>query len=188
MQNFTKRYIEKLIDYLNKVDVKSVTKIIKLLEKTEGKIYILGNAESSKVAATMVNDLGVGLRMKGARSFDVENLSDNATLCTALANDIGYDNIFYAQLKNRLTKDDILIAISCDGNSKNILKAVKYAKKQESRVIGISGFDGGRLIKKADINFHVKSAQNEYTLVEDMHMVLNHIITSYYIELSNKIV
>lgn len=186
MEKFTKKYVEKLIKYLKKIDVKSVMKIMKLLEKTKGKIYIIGNGGSSAIASHMVNDLSIDLKRRGARSFDVESLSDNIAVCTAIANDIGYENIFYMQLKNRLKEEDVLIAISCSGNSKNILKAVKYAKKQDSKVIGITGSDGGKLLKKADINFHVKSVRDDYSLIEDMQMILNHIIYSYYIELSNK--
>ena len=88
------------------------------------------------------------------------------------------------QLKDNITKDDVLIAISCSGNSKNITKAVKYAKKQGSKIIGITGFDGGKLKEKSDISFHIKTEKDEYGLVEDAHMILDHIIYSYYISQS----
>ena len=182
MKAFIQNYRDKLIEKLENIDIKSIMKIIKLLEKTEGRVYIIGNGGSAATASHMVNDLGAGLRRRGIRSFDVESLSDNTTVCTALANDIGYENIFYMQLKDRLQKDDILVAISCSGNSKNILRAVKYAKKIESKIVAITGFDGGVLKKRADVNFHVPSATDDYGLVEDMHMILNHIIYSYYIE------
>jgi len=181
MKAFTKKYIKKLIKTLKSSDFESISKIIKTLDNTKGKIYIIGNGGSAATASHMVNDLGAGLRRRGIRSFDVESLSDNTPVCSALANDIGYKNIFYMQLKNRIKPDDILIAISCSGNSKNITKAVKYTKKVGAKVIGITGFDGGKLKKKSNINFHVKSKNGEYGIVEDMHMILNHVIYSYYI-------
>lgn len=182
MRVFVKEYTQKLITLLNNIDVDAIVKIVNAFEKTKGKIYIIGNGGSAATASHMVNDLGIGLKRRGIRSFDVESLSDNTPVCTAIANDIGYENVFSMQLKDRISSDDILIAISCSGNSKNIIKAVKYAKKQGSTIIGVSGFDGGKLRKKSDINFHVPTQNNEYGLVEDMHMILDHIIYSYYIE------
>jgi len=181
MKKFTKKYIKRLISSLKETDIDSVSKIIKALDKTKGKIYIIGNGGSAATASHMVNDLGAGLRRRNIKKFDVESLNDNTPVCTAIANDIGYKNVFYMQLKDRIKPKDILIAISCSGNSKNITKAVKYSKKQGAKIIGITGFDGGKLKKKSDINFHVPTQKNNYGLVEDMHMILNHIIYSYYI-------
>jgi len=164
------------------MDFDTIAEIINLLERTEGRIYIIGNGGSAATASHMVNDLGAGLRRRGIKSFDVESLSDNTPVCTAIANDIGYENIFYMQLKGRLSKNDLLIAISCSGNSQNILKAVEYAQEQKAKILGITGFDGGVLKSSSDLNFHVQTAQSDYGLVEDMHMILNHIIYSYYIE------
>ncbi len=182
MKKFTKKYIKSLVSSLKDIDTKSITKIVNLLDNTKGKIYIIGNGGSAATASHMVNDLGAGLKRRGIKNFDVESLSDNTPVCTALANDIGYKNIFYMQLKDKICKDDVLIAISCSGNSKNIIKAVKYAKKQDAKIVGITGFDGGKLKKKSDINFHVQTDKGQYAIVEDIHMILNHIIYSYYID------
>lgn len=184
MKSFAKKYINNLISLLKQTDISTISEIIELLENTKGRIYIIGNGGSAATASHMVNDIGAGLRRRGIKSFDVESLSDNTTVCTAIANDIGYENIFYMQLKGRLSSDDLLIAISCSGNSRNIMKAVEYAKEENTKILGITGFDGGKLKTESDINFHIQSATNEYGLVEDMHMILNHIIYSYYIEKS----
>jgi len=151
--------------------------------KNNGKIYIVGNGGSAATASHMANDLTVGLKLREIRNFVVESLSDNSSICTAIANDIGYENIFYAQIKNKIKKEDILIAISCSGNSPNILKAAEYAKQKGSTIIGMTGFDGGKLKELSDIKFHVQTDKGEYGLVEDVHMILDHIIYSYYISL-----
>ena len=168
MKKFTKKYIDTLISTLKNSDTDTISDIVNLLDSTKGRIYIIGNGGSAATASHMVNDLGAGLRRRNIRSFDVESLSDNTPVCTAIANDIGYENIFYMQLKGRINKNDILIAISCSGNSENILKAVKYAKKQDAKIIGITGFDGGKLKKKSDINFHVQTDEGQYGIVEDI--------------------
>lgn len=186
MQNFISSYISKLTNLLENVDIKSITNIILKLEEihsNNGKLYIIGNGGSAATASHMANDLSVGLKLREIRNFNVESLSDNSSICTAIANDIGYENVFYAQLKNKLTKDDVLIAISCSGNSANILKAVEYAKKIGATVIGMTGFEGGKLKEIADIKFHINTNKGEYGLVEDMHMILDHIIYSYYVSL-----
>ena len=131
----------------------------------------------------MANDLTVGLKLRDIRNFNVESLSDNSSVCTAIANDIGYENIFYAQIKNQIKKDDVLMAISCSGNSANIVKAVKYAKEQDANIVGLTGFEGGKLKELSDINFHIPTSKGEYGLVEDVHMILDHIIYSYFISL-----
>lgn len=186
MKKFTKKYIKSLISTLKDIDTSTIIDIVNLLDNTKGKIYIIGNGGSAATASHMVNDLGAGLKRRSIKNFDVQSLSDNTPVCSALANDIGYKNIFYMQLKDRICENDILIAISCSGNSKNILKAVKYAKKQNAKIVGITGFDGGKLKQKSDINFHVQTDKGQYGIVEDMHMILNHIIYSYYIDKSKK--
>lgn len=186
MQQFIREYTSKLINILNNLDSKAIEDIKDALEltiKNKSKIYILGNGGSAATASHMANDLSVGLKLREIRNFNVESLSDNSSVCTAIANDIGYENIFYAQIKNKINKDDVLIAISCSGNSANIIKAVEYAKEQQTTVIGLTGFSGGKLKELSNIKFHIDTDKGEYGLVEDAHMILDHILYSYYISL-----
>lgn len=186
MENFIKHYISNLQKVLSELNLKVVKEIIQTLElvhEKHSKIYIIGNGGSAATASHMANDLSVGLKLREIRNFNVESLSDNSSVCTAIANDVGYENIFYAQLKNKITRDDLLIAISCSGNSQNIIKASEYAKGIGTTIIGMTGFEGGRLKELSDIKFHINTQKGEYGLVEDMHMILDHILYSYYISL-----
>ncbi len=185
---FIKEYISKLKNLLENIDPKIIQEIVTSLENTienQSRIYILGNGGSSATASHMANDLGAGLRRRDILNLDIISLADNTPVNTAIANDIGFENIFYMQLKGLLKEDDLILAISCSGNSPNIIKAVKYAKSLKVKIIGITGFDGGELKKLSDINFHVKTSKGEYGLVEDMHMILDHILYSYYIQKGN---
>lgn len=185
---FIKSYTNKLKKLLDNVDARSIGDIIDLLESTQnrkGIVYVLGNGGSSATASHMANDLNVGLKRRNIRKFNVVSLADNSPVVTAISNDIGYENIFYMQLLDVLKPEDIIIAISCSGNSANITKAVNYAKKIGSKVVGCTGFDGGELKQLSDICFHVDTPKGEYGLVEDMHMILDHIIYSYYITLGS---
>ena len=185
VSNFVEKYTNSLIHLLQTINKPEIKNIIDCLEKTlinNSKVYIIGNGGSAATASHMVNDLGIGLKRRNIKRFNVVSLADNTPVCSAIANDIGYENIFYTQLQDVLTPSDVVIAISCSGNSENIVKAVRYAKEIKSTVIGMTGFDGGELKNISDISFHIDTNKGEYGLVEDMHMILDHIIYSYYIE------
>lgn len=187
IKKFTRNYIENLKKLLDNVDENIVAEIVDQLEIVSNKksrFYVIGNGGSSATASHMANDLAIGLKRRDIISIDVISLGDNSSITSAIANDIGYDNIFYMQLKDILKPDDVILAISCSGNSPNIVKAIEYAKEIGSKVIGVSGFDGGKLKELSDIKFHVDAPKGEYGLVEDVHMILDHIIYSYYIQIS----
>lgn len=182
---FVSKYIDDLKSLLDAIDPSVIESIILSLESTVkngSTIYILGNGGSSATASHMVNDLGAGLRRRDVINFDVTSLADNSAVVTAISNDIGYENIFYMQMKGQLKPDDVVLAISCSGNSPNIVKAVEYAREIGCEIIGASGFDGGKLRELSDIVFHVDANKGEYGLVEDVHMILDHIMYSYYVQ------
>ena len=110
-------------------------------------------------------------------------LTDNVPWMTALANDLGYEHIFSEQLKNLVQKGDVLIAISGSGNSPNIVKGVQAAKALGATVVGILGFDGGKVKDLVDTSVLIRS--DNYGYVEDLHMVLDHLITAYFREVVN---
>ncbi len=182
---FIKEHLTRLKQILDNIDVDVISDIVDTLEETienKSRIYILGNGGSAATASHMVNDLGAGLRRRNIINFDVTSLGDNSPVITAIANDIGYENIFYMQMKGHINADDVIVAISCSGDSANIIKAVDYAKDLGCKIIGVTGFNGGYLKKISNINFHVDAPVGEYGLVEDTHMILDHIIYSYYIQ------
>ncbi|WP_233750462.1 SIS domain-containing protein [Halarcobacter anaerophilus] len=102
MKNFITNYINNLTNILQQLDITSIEEILLNIEKAHkknSKIYIIGNGGSAATASHMANDLSVGLKIRDIRNFNVESLSDNSSVCTAIANDIGYENIFYTQIK-----------------------------------------------------------------------------------------
>ena len=184
---FITDYLTRLKLILDSIDLDAISDIVEILEQTildKSRIYIIGNGGSSATASHMVNDLGAGLRRRNIINFDVVSLGDNSPVVTAIANDIGYENIFFMQMKGLINPKDIVIAISCSGDSPNIIKSVDYAKELGCKVIGVTGFDGGYLRSISDVSFHVNAPQDEYGLVEDTHMILDHIIYSYFIQRS----
>jgi D-sedoheptulose 7-phosphate isomerase len=98
---------------------------------------------------------------------------------TAVANDEGYDNVFLRQLQSRFSTGDVLVAISASGNSLNVIKAVEYANSNGGITVGMVGFDGGMLKNLCHCCIYVKSIKGAYGPVEDVHLALGHIISTY---------
>jgi D-sedoheptulose 7-phosphate isomerase len=103
-------------------------------------------------------------------------LTDNVALMTAWANDTAYDNIFAAQLSSLVEPDDVVIGISCSGNSANVLNAMAVARHHGATTIGFTGDDGGRLKEMVDVCVQVPSPRIEQQ--EDAHLILEHCICS----------
>ena len=184
---FAKDYIKGLKDVLDRIPLEPVDEIIQAIELAQNnrqQVFVIGNGGSAATASHMMNDLCKGtLGHKGDAPWPrlrVIALTDNVSLMTAWANDTDYNHIFSEPLKNLAQRGDLLIAISASGNSPNILAAVDAAKQIGVKVIGLTGFGGGKLAKLADISFDVPS--DGYGPVEDVHMILDHIITGYLYE------
>ena len=145
-------------------------------------IFIAGNGGSATTATSMANDIGFDIIKKCAtdKPFRVLALTDNTSVITAIANDVGYENVFLNQLKIHYRPGDRLLAISASGNSPNIVTAAEWIKKQGGRVISFVGFTGGRLREISDVFVHVQSEAGEYGPVEDAHLVLNHILAHWF--------
>ncbi len=114
------------------------------------------------------------------KAFKVFSLVDNNSVITAIANDVGYENIFVNQLKIHYRPGDCLIVISASGNSPNVLKAAEWMKSRGEKIIGLLGFSGGKLIDMCDVKIHVKTEPGEYGPVEDGHLIMNHILAHWF--------
>jgi len=79
-----------------------------------------------------------------------------------------------ALFEGRLKPGDVVIAISGSGNSENVLRAAEYAKSLGNTLITLTGFDGGKLRKLADIDLHADV--NSMQITEDIHMIFDHLM------------
>jgi D-sedoheptulose 7-phosphate isomerase len=184
---FAATYLADLKNVLDRLPLDKLDAIAAAIENAHAagrQIFIIGNGGSAATASHMMNDLAKGtLGHKGDapwKRFRVIALTDNVSLMTAWANDTDYNHIFSEPLKNLARPGDVLIAISASGNSPNILAAVEAAKQMGLTVLGLGGFSGGRLAQLADVSFVVPS--HAYGPVEDVHMILDHILTGYLYE------
>ena len=85
-----------------------------------------------------------------------------------------------------MKKGDVVVAISASGNSKNLLEAFKYAEQNGGITFGITAFDGGELKKNAHHGIHISTGTKEYGPAEDVHMIINHLVSVYLIRLINE--
>ena len=174
---FIQDYISTLQLTMDQLPRQIITSVIELLQQARRKgsqVFILGNGGSASTASHFACDLAKNTRQEGLPHFRVIGLTDNMAMFSALANDDGYENVFSEQLAGLVRSDDIVIAISASGNSKNVINAAELAQRCEATVIGFTGFDGGRLGQLANINIHVNSNIIEH--VEDIHLMLEHLI------------
>jgi D-sedoheptulose 7-phosphate isomerase len=183
IKEFSAGYFKYLSSLLNSLDLNSIASFVEQLEearKNRNTVFVIGNGGSASTASHMAGDFSFGSR----RDYDglplkVIALTDNIAAVTASANDCGYDTIFLRQLKVYYNPGDKLIAISASGNSPNIITAAEWVGKQGGKTIGMVGFDGGKLKSIADILIHVKAEKGEYGPVEDIHMILEHLIYTW---------
>ena len=183
--DFSRRYFSYLNQVLCSLDPGAIDQLVAEFEDAREKgatIFVAGNGGSATTATSMANDIGFDILKKTGtdRPFRVMALTDNNSVITAIANDVGYDNIFINQLKIHYRPGDKLLAISASGNSPNIVTAAEWIKQQGGNVIGFLGFSGGKLKDISDVILHVKSEAGEYGPVEDAHLVLNHILAHWF--------
>ncbi len=180
IKEYFEDYKNTLNKTLNSVNLKNLNKFSNVLENTilKGRnIFVCGNGGSAAIANHLVCDYIKLMRKNTSLKPKVISLSSNNELITAISNDFSYDKIFSEQLEYLAKKDDLLILISSSGNSKNIVNALRYCKINKIKTVGLSGFRGGYLSKKADINIHFNC--ENYGISEDSHHIIMHVAIQY---------
>ena len=184
--NYLKLKKSSLISFLNQHkecikkimnDTSPIEKIIQILidgRNKRKKIFTMGNGGSASTSSHFVSDLLKTAITKGDKRFSAISLVDNVPVTLAWSNDVSYDEVFVEQLKNHLSKGDILIGFSGSGKSKNVIKALKYGKKNGATCIGITGMSGGEFPKLCDICYVVPS--DNMLTIESMHLLICHCI------------
>jgi D-sedoheptulose 7-phosphate isomerase len=186
VKTFARAYIEHLQGLLDQLDLESLAQIVDLLEQTrlrDGTIYIIGNGGSAATASHMALDFSFCTRMREGPRMQALSLTNSNAHITAAANDLDFEVVFTEQLQGLIRSKDILIALSASGNSKNLIHAVEYANRQGVQTVGILGFDGGRLKELCSITLHIETIKGEYGPVEDIHLIIDHLITAYFLEI-----
>ena len=171
----TKRALDELVKTQTNA-IRTVTHILRDAQVNGKFVYIMGNGGSSAAASHLASDLNKTAGACAGARFRAISLTDNVPVLTALANDMAYPLVFEEQLVNFMREGDVVIAFSGSGNSENVCQAMQTATKMKATTIGITGGDGGLLRMVSLFNIIVPS--NDMQCIEDIHMLIIHLITS----------
>lgn len=176
-KNAINEYYEREIKVIKNLNLDEINEAMNALLKTyenSGTIYVCGNGGSASTASHMQNDFNKGISEYTDKKFNFYCLNDNVSTMMAVANDIGYEEVFRFPLLNKITSNDLFIGISGSGNSKNVVNAAVYAKECGAKVVGITGYKGGKLKELADYKMHVDECDMQ--IDEDIHMTFDHMM------------
>ena len=172
-------YVQSIKRTLDKMPWEHVEQVLDVLDAARlsgHKVFVFGNGGSASTASHMACDLSKNTAMPGAPRLRTLALNDNMALFSALSNDLGYENVFAEQLATLVDAGDVVIAISASGNSPNVLKAIAVAAERGAKTIGLSGYAGGKLARLVD--YPIVAENDCIEQVEDIHLILEHMITT----------
>ena len=180
-------------------DIENATNVIINCYENGGKLLLVGNGGSSADADHIVGELMKGFmkkreltdKQKAEMKEKCQDISDEAlaklqnalpaislssfsALNTAFSNDVDADLIFAQGVLGLGKPNDVLIAISTSGNSKNVVEAAKVAKAIGIKVIALTGKSGGVLKNLADIT--ITAPETETYKVQELHLPIYHCI------------
>ena len=138
-----------------------------------GKILLFGNGGGAADAQHISAEL-VGRFARDREPFPAIALTTDTSILTAVSNDYGFDQVFARQIRALSRPADVVIAISTSGRSPNVLAAVKGARTLGLKTIGLTGGDGGRLVRLVDIALVVPSTNT--ARIQECHIALGHIL------------
>ena len=138
-----------------------------------GKIISCGNGGSMCDAMHFAEEL-TGKFREERDALPAISISDPSHI-TCVGNDYGFEYIFSKYLEGIGKKGDSLLAISTSGNSINIINAAKFAKKNDIKVIALTGNDGGELGKISDIEIRVPHFGYS-DRIQEIHIKIIHIL------------
>lgn len=141
--------------------------------KRGGKIVVFGNGGSAADSQHLAAELVVRFE-KERKAIPCISLTTDTSILTAVTNDYDFNRSFSRQLEALLNNDDIVVAISTSGNSRNVIEAVKVARDKKVPVIALTGSDGGKLLGESDISIVVNSDCT--ARIQELHITIIHII------------
>jgi len=164
---------QKLINLLPEVNL--AIKIIYKKLKMGGKLLLCGNGGSASDAQHLAAEYLVRLRPGiNRKPLPAISLAQDTSTLTACGNDYIFDDIFLRPFQALANKNDLLICLTTSGNSKNIIKVLKEAKKRKISTIGFLGNQGGKAKNLCDITLIVNSKIT--ARIQECHIFLGHFI------------
>jgi len=174
--------IDKIFEDCIKILVKSkkLTKqvndssnMISFCLKNKGKIISFGNGGSAADSQHFVAEF-IGRFQKERKSIPAISFTTDTSIITAIGNDYGFEKIFERQSESLVSKNDIVIAISTSGKSKNVINGVKMAKKKGAKIISLTGNASKKISSLSDISISIPSKSTPR--IQEVHRLILHCI------------
>jgi D-sedoheptulose 7-phosphate isomerase len=189
---YSKFFLDEIVNVAKKIDLTKLEKLcvtLSQIRKKKGRVFFLGIGGSAGNASHAVNDF------RKLCNLECYSATDNVSELTARINDEGWDSSFSNWLKtsNLNSKDAIFILSVGGGNIKkkisiNLVEAVKFAKRKNSKILGIVGKKDGYTYNNADIAIHIpNSVANLVTPISESYQaIIWHCLVSHPILQQNK--
>ena len=141
--------------------------------QSNNRIFFAGNGGSTSQAQHLAAELA-GRFLMDREPLDAICLSDNVSFLTAVSNDYGYDRVFERSLLAHGKKGDLIFLLSTSGASDNILFALKAANKIGIKSVAMTGLKGLDFASMSD--FHITIPSEDTARIQEMHILLGHIL------------
>jgi len=156
-------------------DIEKAVDLIVAALKKKKKLLLCGNGGSAADAQHIATEFVIRMSHEFERpAIPAIALTTDTSNLTAGSNDLGFENVFARSVEALGASGDVLIAISTSGNSENILRAIRKAKKKNVVTIGLLGKDGGRAKALCDHTIVVPSEDTQR--IQEGHITIGHII------------
>lgn len=145
--------------------------------RNKGQVFLCGNGGSAADAQHIATEF-VSRFYKERKALNAEALTVNTSTLTAISNDYSYERVFVRQLEAKAKKGDILIGISTSGRSKNVVEALRFAKKEGLITVMFMGdYNRSQLVDIVDYTVVIPS--NITPRIQEAHIFIGHLIAEY---------
>lgn len=136
-------------------------------------LLAFGNGGSTTDAQDLVADL-LNPPFPGLKPLPAIALTNDIAVVTAVANDVGFNNVFARQVIAYGRRGDIAVGISTSGNSSNVLAALEQAKKQGLLTIALAGYDGGKMLHSRAVDVCIVSSSDHIPRIQEAQATTYH--------------
>jgi len=181
---FYEEYFKQYKTAIDNLDIEKLELLVNLLvncKNKKGRLYIIGIGGSAGNASHAVNDF--------RKLCEIETYTpiDNISEITAKTNDEGFDKIFNSYLKlNKISSNDVILIFSVGGGnlkkkvSVNLINAIKFAKKNNSKIVSIVGKKGYAFLH-SDLSIYIDIQNKNFItpVSESMQSIIWHLLVSH---------
>ncbi len=152
-------------------DVERAGALLLRVLKAKNKARVCGNGGSAADSQHFAAEL-VGRFAKNRKALPALALTVDSSALTAIANDWDFEHVFARQVEALGSAGDVLVVFTTSGRSKNVLAAIRAARKKKIRIIALTGAKGRALRANADVCIVIPSS--ETARIQEMHELTFH--------------